>query len=150
MQRNMRSLTCEFCGRAFTARPISTNGKPRRFCSRQCAYDGLRRAEVRQRYRYRGNKREHRLVMEQILGRPLSRNEIVHHKDGNGHNNSPENLEVLTQAEHMQHHQGARPMYATCHRCSGSIRLKYYQRNRFRKNPNRRFFHKECYYREQP
>ena len=27
-----------------------------------------------------------------------------HHKDGDKHNNSPENLEVMTQAEHMRLH----------------------------------------------
>ena len=37
---------------------------------------------------------EHRLVMEQLLGRRLLPTEEVHHLDGNKQNNSPSNLEL--------------------------------------------------------
>lgn len=55
-------------------------------------------------YRKRGGKHEHRGVMEKILGRNLGRNEIVHHIDHNKFNNTPENLQLMTRAEHARHH----------------------------------------------
>lgn len=49
-----------------------------------------------------GYVREHRLVMEQKLGRPLRRDEVVHHLDRNRQNNHPDNLSLFrSNAEHM-------------------------------------------------
>lgn len=47
---------------------------------------------------------EHRLVMEQELGRLLEADEIVHHKNEDTLDNDPGNLEIMTQAEHARLH----------------------------------------------
>ena len=52
---------------------------------------------------------EHRIVAEQMLGRPLKKGEVVHHIDGNKRNNQPENLLVLSsQSEHASLHSRER------------------------------------------
>lgn len=55
-------------------------------------------------YRKRHGRHEHRVVAEQMLGRPLEHGEIVHHIDGDKHNNDPSNLMVMTQDHHIREH----------------------------------------------
>ena len=49
-------------------------------------------------------KYEHRTIVEQQIGRDLLTEEHVHHKDGNKLNNSIDNLEIISKADHARNH----------------------------------------------
>lgn len=90
----------------------------RRFCCHKCSTDwrqganhfafkpeGSRRSDGYIRIAV-GSKRHylHRYLMEAHLGRSLAREEHVHHKDGNLENNDINNLELLTDSQHLALH----------------------------------------------
>ena len=110
---------CAHCGAEFTARPYNVG---RQYCSLQCRQTAVSRKTADQRsaklrqagakastYRKLNGRHEHRVVAEKAIGRPLRAGEVVHHKDENKHNNSPDNLEVLgSQSEHAARHTKGR------------------------------------------
>jgi len=58
--------------------------------------------------RRQGKKiRSHRLIAETVLGRSLSKDEVVHHIDGNGLNNRLTNLQVMPKSVHTALHRFA-------------------------------------------
>lgn len=46
----------------------------------------------------------HRLIIEVNIGRYLTRQEVIHHKNGNKIDNRIENLEILTNSDHRKLH----------------------------------------------
>ena len=48
---------------------------------------------------------QHRVIAEEVIGRKLGSDEVVHHKDHNRSNNDPKNLEVMSRAAHTSLHR---------------------------------------------
>lgn len=69
----------------------------------------------------RGYIAEHRLFMEEYLGRPLTESEIVHHVNGIKHDNRIENLELTFSSQHTTYHNKVRQSYLNLLRGRGII-----------------------------
>ena len=106
---------CLVCGNVFLP-PKKSRQESRVTCSAKCRnkHNSLvsqeRRADM---LRGRGEgktytklhgRHEHRVVMEQVIGRSLSSDEIVHHKDEDKKNNDPGNLELTDRSLHASLH----------------------------------------------
>jgi hypothetical protein len=104
-----RYVTVHFCGKHDMR--IRRYGDPHHITSDQQRKINCREAALAYKparpdvYRKRHNRHEHRVVAEQILGRPLTSKDVVHHIDGNKHNNAPENLQVMSHSEHLKLHR---------------------------------------------
>ena len=107
------SKTCPQCEKVFSARVASQV-----CCSKSCAtsrrnWKGGRsitdHGYVVVHTPDRGTVLEHRLVMERIVGRRLSFDETVHHRNQIKSDNRPENLELLDRAEHTRLHMEEYP-----------------------------------------
>lgn len=74
----------------------------------------------RKRYCY-----EHHLVWEKHSGEPVPKGCVIHHKDGNKHNNAFENLELLTIEYHSSLHKRPRKIAVVqCPNCK-----KFFERD---------------------
>jgi len=113
---------CESC--KTKVEKIRRDGLSAKFCSHKCYAEkrekrgAYKRKIIISKYYYIyspehpnaiGTKKlyiaEHRLVMENHIGRFLTKNEVVHHKDENTLNNSIENLQIMTPSEHVKLHK---------------------------------------------
>lgn len=117
---------CDQCGKQISMPPSQYNRSKRHYCSRRCHMQQLNaelnpgrmtpetRAKLREArstgtgqdtYKKYYGRHEHKVVAEQILGRALLPGEVVHHIDGDKHNNDPKNLMIFSsQAEHARWH----------------------------------------------
>ena len=84
-------------------------------------------------HRARGNGYvfEHILVAEEKIGRQLRITEIVHHKNENKGDNSPDNLEVVMRGEHSRGHSREKSgEYLICPICGTQFYVKPSQARR--------------------
>lgn len=83
---------------------------------------------------------EHRVVVENSLGRLLEPNEQIHHVDGNRHNNAAENLRVVLNGEHQRLHQTKYPdghfVGLVCDHCGARFTRAYRNRPSVKGNEN--------------
>lgn len=89
-----------------------------------------------------------RYLMEQHLGRKLTNEEEVHHKDHNKMNDVIENLEVKNKTTHRREHNIKPIIIEHCYICGSNIIVDSRKRaNHYRsknKNPDKWFCSKHC------
>lgn len=97
--RNVPNTNCKACRKKFKS------WRKEQVLCKQCRRESLSTGYLDKQYLYTKDARlQHRVLVEQLLGRKLNRNEIVHHVDENPQNNSLDNLWVMSQSDHCKLH----------------------------------------------
>lgn len=100
-RRTSVERSCVACGARFYRRPGDSDSP--KYCSTGCRIEHKR--ATGKNYPKRGKRALHRIVMEEKLGRPLTRGEVVHHVNHNKLDFSESNLELKpSQSAHMKEH----------------------------------------------
>lgn len=105
--------TCLNCGKEFT---VKNYRKSTKCCCQKCGVEYRDKLKIGNKYTdkkgyvhvYVGNgkhKLEHVLVIEEAIGRELTKNECVHHIDHNPSNNDISNLLLMTRGAHSKLHR---------------------------------------------
>lgn len=138
MPKNTPERICIICGNNYVPKY-----NKQRFCGHKCAFtktnqekmiffankpearkkqaDSLRGRGLKLSYTKKFGVHQHRAIAEKKIGRKLGKNEVVHHIDGNKHNNSEENLEVMNRSDHMKIHSPSKFKTKQTHCKNGHI-----------------------------
>ena len=126
-------LICDNCGNEFkTFACYLKRNRKHRFCSKKC--EGEFKCLHNTRENWRGGcigkstgykyievdgKQigEHILVAEKHHGRRLRPGEVVHHINGDKLDNRPENLQIMTNSQHIHLHHPTQRTKQKCRRC---------------------------------
>ena len=107
-------LNCVVCGKEFTV--IPSRAKTAKYHNYKCHQIGegrkgglirglqLREQSQKKSYLKVNGFHLHRAVAEKKIGRKLKPREVVHHIDGDIFNNNIQNIEIMTQSEHIKKH----------------------------------------------